>query len=229
MATSTAIRPQMDVNDRQEHMTDEEDPNPHITNLEERVGLPMGFLDELLIEGDWSFVIKSHAFVEATVATFLTEATDARLENVFSFLQLGGGRTSKLAFAAALDLFEPSCLRFARSLSTLRNELVHKVKNVNFTFEEHLQELDTSDRRNILRDFTAPFPEFEDFLAANGCVQFQRRAKLVAHFSVVALVSDGHYRLHPEEGNAEFERAMLSGVLGALLRDIADEERRLYG
>jgi hypothetical protein len=210
-------------------MTDEDDLNPHITRLEERVGLPRGFLDELLIEGDWSFVIKSHAFVEATVATFLTEATDARLETVFSYLQLGGGRTSKLAFAEALDLFEPNCLRFARRLSTLRNELVHKVKNVYFTFEEYLQELEVSERRNILRDFTAPFPEFEDFLAANGGVQFQRRAKMVAHFSVVALVSDGHYRLHPEEGSAELERAMLSTVLGTLLQDIADEERRGSG
>jgi len=199
------------------------DPNPHITKLENRIGLPPGFLDDLLIEGDWSFVIKSHAFVEAAAATFLTEATNTRLENVFSYLQLGGGRTSKLAFAEALDLFHPSSLRFAKRLSILRNELVHRVKNVHFTFDEYLGALEPTELRNVLRDFTAPFPDFEGFLAENGAVQFKRRAKLVAHSSVTAFVADGHYRLHPEEGNAEVEVAMLATVLGALLEDLASD------
>lgn len=207
-------------------MLENEEHNKYVEKLEERMGLPSGFLDELDFEQDWSFVIRSHAFVEAVIATFLTEATDQRLEDVFSHLVLGGGRSGKLAFAEALNLLDPACIQFARRLSSLRNTLVHNVKNVYFTFEEYTFELSASDRRNFIRDITAPFPEFEDFLAANGGAEFRMRAKMVAHFSLVALVSDGYFRLHPDEGDLEEERAMLSVVLGALLHDLKEDHER---
>ena len=47
--------------------------------FEAELGLPDEFLDRLLLEGDeWSFVIKAHALIEATVAHGLAERVDVR-------------------------------------------------------------------------------------------------------------------------------------------------------
>jgi hypothetical protein len=66
------------------------DPNPVLTDvqaLEKEFGLYPGFLEGLFKEDDWSFVIKSHAILEAAVAHVLTVSVGELLRSP------GTGRT----------------------------------------------------------------------------------------------------------------------------------------
>ena len=45
-----------------------------VEQMSEEMSLPRGFLEGLLKEDDWSFVIKAHAFLEAVLTNVLIEA-----------------------------------------------------------------------------------------------------------------------------------------------------------
>lgn len=125
-----------------------------IRTLEDELTLPPGFIAALYQEDDWSFVIKSHALVEA----LLTYLLSAHLENnnvgsIFAFLDTSNPRTGKLAFAKAFGLLDEDARRFIRGLSELRNKLVHNVANVRFTFAEHVSTFNKQSRREWMRAF----------------------------------------------------------------------------
>lgn len=204
----------------------EKSTHEHIQRLEDTLGVPEGFFDQLLSESDWSFVVKAHAFLEAFCAHLLTTRLDVRLDDVFGSMQLGGGRSGKLAFIEALDLMDGPSVRFARRLSLLRNTLVHRVENVEFTFEEYIRNLSPIERHNFLRDVTAPFPDYVPLLLANDGLLAERHAKMVIHMCLLAAVTEGYFRLHPTEGNAVQERVMLDSVLGALLATFEEWEKQ---
>lgn len=131
-----------------------------ISSLEGNLSLPVGFLDALRAEDDWSFVIKGHALLEAAVTHLLVISTDPRLGAPFAQLELSGVRAGKLAFASALELLGENERRFVRRFSELRNSLVHDVRNVTFTFESHVASLD--------KNQTAAFYQFcTYFVSAN--------------------------------------------------------------
>ena len=113
-----------------------------LRTFEAELGLPNEFLDRLVLEDDWSFVIKSHALIEATITHLLTTAVDARLGGVFKRLEISNTQVGKLVFAEALGLVGTTEGRFIRQFSELRNKLVHDVRQVSFSFEAHLRSLD---------------------------------------------------------------------------------------
>ena len=95
-----------------------------ISNIERRTGVPKGFFETLKAEDDWSFVIKSHALIEAACAEFLTARFgDYELLEVFSRLELSNKRTGKIAFLKELSLLNDDERRFVTELSELRNVL----------------------------------------------------------------------------------------------------------
>lgn len=133
--------------------------------LEAAVGLPSGFLERLKEEDDWSFIIKTHALIEAAVSHLLCSALDKPvLAEAFSHLELSDKRRGKIAFAAALDLLEKRDRRFISSLSELRNTLVHDVRNVNFSLSHHVSAMDS-------KAFSAFVKGFDSF-SAGGLVAF---------------------------------------------------------
>lgn len=73
-----------------------------VTELEGAFGLPKGFIQGLLKEDDWSFVIKLHALIEASVAHMLTARLGENLSEFVHGMNLRG-RTSKLSLARALE------------------------------------------------------------------------------------------------------------------------------
>jgi hypothetical protein len=90
-------------------------------------------------EDDWSFVIKSHAFLEAALTHLLADHLGkADLLPVFAYLETSNVRTGKLAFVKAFDLLDKGARRFIHTLSELRNDLVHEVGNVNFSFSSYV-------------------------------------------------------------------------------------------
>lgn len=143
-------------------MTDMEEQNrrriaAELRAYESELGLPDGFLDRLVSEeDDWSFVIKAHALVEATITHLLTAAVDARLRGVFERLELSNSQTGKAVFAEKLGLIGEAERKFIRWFSELRNSLVHDVRNVTFTFETYSERLDKN-QRSVFSDAVSGF------------------------------------------------------------------------
>ena len=115
------------------------DPLVDVSQLERELGLPKHFFVNLFMdEGDWSFVIKLHALVEATVAHLLAEMCGAELLPVFTRLPLSSETTGKLAFAKALVALGNDERLFVRKLSEIRNSFAHDVRQAGTTLESYV-------------------------------------------------------------------------------------------
>ena len=128
-----------------------------IKSFQSEIGVDPEFLQSLLRENDWSFVIKAHAFFEAAFNHVLVEAIEKdELQDVIPWLELSGAKTGKLAFAKAMGILDKAERRFVRSFSELRNSLVHDIHQVKFNFEKYVNNLDP----NQLRDFRKTYSYF---------------------------------------------------------------------
>ena len=145
---------------------EEHQPEPDVVALENDVGVRPGFFATLLSEGDdWSFVIKTHALIEAAVSHLLGEVPGhPELVETFSQIELSGVRTGKLAFAEVLGCLDKSERRTIRKLSELRNRLVHDVSNVDFNFSDWTQSLE----KGQLKEFANAFGPSSESLDING-------------------------------------------------------------
>jgi hypothetical protein len=109
-----------------------------VSAFEQKLGLKQGFYDSLLESDDWSFVIKLNALFEAAC----TEALVARLgcpeisENL-SHLEFSDNRKGKVRILFELGALVEIQRSILHALAQLRNELVHRIKNVSFSFAEH--------------------------------------------------------------------------------------------
>src|SRR5574340_570740 len=82
----------------------------------------LNFMTNLFEENDWSFIIKSHALIEASVTQILTEHSgDTRFKNLFERLPLSDEKIGKISAAKLLNLLGRKERRFIRFYSELRN------------------------------------------------------------------------------------------------------------
>lgn len=131
-----------------------EDLGESLHRLEHDLGLPDGFCLELNEEDDWSFVIKLHALIECAVADQITRAFERKeLADVFSRAELSNTKTGKLAFIKALNLLPAAHIQFIRSLSELRNALVHRVQNVTANLVDYFKAETANHAPKDLRKF----------------------------------------------------------------------------
>jgi len=125
-----------------------------LSRLESDLGLHEGFCMKLQHEGDWSFVIQLHALIECAVAEQVTRVFQRKeLADIFSRIELSNTRTGKLAFVKALNLLPTAHVQFIRNLSELRNELAHKVQNVNVCLIKYFQKKTENHKPKDLREF----------------------------------------------------------------------------
>jgi hypothetical protein len=120
--------------------------------MEATLALPAGFSQGLIKEDDWSFIIKLHAFVEASITMLLVERLGgaSALREPDKHVASLPVRT-KLNLAFSLGLFDNVGRQFLTKFSELRNSIVHRVENVGFSLSAHVQAM-TDDRR---REFAA--------------------------------------------------------------------------
>ncbi len=144
-----------------------------VRDIEARTGVRAGFFDDLKAEDDWSFIIKSHALIEAACAELLTEYVGSReLLDPFSRLELSNKRSGKIAFLKSLNLLNEDERRFVSALSELRNILVHNVKNTVFDLSSHISSSDAKQRSSFAKSFGYAFlseeshSDFQDDLDA---------------------------------------------------------------
>jgi hypothetical protein len=114
----------------------------HVAQFEKEYHLADGFLKSLLRESDWSFVIKIHALLEASVSKLLAEVLDPKLLPVFKRIELSNKQIGKLRFADALGVLGKDERRFIYRISELRNDLVHDISQVEFSFKSYIEQLD---------------------------------------------------------------------------------------
>lgn len=134
-----------------------------IARLERDLKIEPGFSTRL-DEDDWSFVIKSHAFLEAALSHLLSNAlSEPALQTVFANTETSNNRSGKLAFLKHLDLLDEDARRFIRSLSELRNSLVHDIGQVGFSFSDYVGSLDKQQTDSFVKAFGyfANGPTFE--------------------------------------------------------------------
>ena len=106
------------------------------------MNLPPGFYVNLLIkEDDWSFIIKLHALVEAAVSHLLATICGEKLLDVFTRLDLSSDTSGKVAFAKALDVLDKDERSFIRKLSEIRNSFAHDVRQAGATLAAYVARL----------------------------------------------------------------------------------------
>lgn len=111
-------------------------------------------MDNLLVESDWSFVIKLHALFEAVLASLVVKKLGVpALQDAITNLEFNNAKAGKVAFAQALELLDSREVAFLRGLSELRNRLVHDVRNVQFDLRVYVANMDARQQKSFKSQF----------------------------------------------------------------------------
>jgi len=122
-----------------------------LKSQEARLGLPDGFFGSLLDEGDWSFVIKLNALIEAACSDALAARLHSpQLASSLSTLDLGHNKHGKVALLRKLGAVTNDQAATMQLLYELRNLLAHNIQQVRFSFESYIASLDKNQKRNFV-------------------------------------------------------------------------------
>lgn len=140
-----------------------------LEKLETAIGLPPKFIEALTEEDDWSFVIKSHAIIEAAIGQMLALQFDPRLSDIVHRMPLSGDRFSKISVIKKLELLDSPSIAVIQRIGQIRNRLVHDVKHLSFNIESYFRSLDVKDRKQFASQLSrmaaeTDNSEFNDFL-----------------------------------------------------------------
>src|SRR2546425_2976603 len=129
---------------------EERGPLEWVTEFEKELGLGEGFFVNLLLkEDDWSFIIKLHALVEAAVSHLLAATCGEKLLDVFARLDLSSDAIGKVAFAKSLDVLDAGERTFIRKLSEIRNSFAHDVRQAGTTLAAYVAVLDPNQLKSL--------------------------------------------------------------------------------
>lgn len=132
--------------------------------LEKEFNLPLNFYNSLLIEDDWSFVIKLSCFFERIFTFGLTVRLDTeKLSKEFSKLD----QVIRVKWLKEMSVITTDQANFAIELLKLRNHLVHKVEQLNFSFSSHIESLDKNQIKKFIRIFGFNVKEHIEIKAKN--------------------------------------------------------------
>ena len=134
-----------------------------VRKFENELGLPKRFFEDIKNEDDWSFVIKLHALIEASITNILKEKfAEQDLIDIFSLMELSNKKTGKIAFIKKMDLLPKKFRNFISKFSELRNLLVHNISNVSFNFNDYIQKIN-KDKLAVLSEALAAGVTKKDF------------------------------------------------------------------
>ncbi|MBC2605747.1 hypothetical protein [Pelagicoccus albus] len=107
------------------------------------------FLIKLLEEDDWSFVIKSHALIEASVTNLLIRRIgEPEMTKFVKRMPLSDSESGKVVLLKDLGLLDSGLRSFIRWYSELRNKLVHNLEHIDFQLESHFASLDPNQKKS---------------------------------------------------------------------------------
>jgi hypothetical protein len=126
--------------------------------VQRRLGLPDGFVEGLVTTGDWSFVIKLNALVEAALADYLVR-TIAQPALTVDLQKMGASQ--KARWCKRLGGLAGERAAFVRTLGELRNSLAHNIHHAPaFDLSRYLDSLD-DDRHAALTGLGKPKSQTE--------------------------------------------------------------------
>lgn len=191
------------------------------------LGLPQGFLWELMRENDWAFVLKIAALLEGAVAHSLRSRF--RQFNLDEFIDaLPHGKRIDLAKSSAS--VGPGSLPGLRHIARIRNLLAHDVREVSFTLETYYQDTDKLNdfKSSVLLgdvDVTVDLPggveaPFRELLVENPKLALVRFA--------VGVLSEVYFSTRHDELDENW-RALLRDLRGSIQASAADRTGREPG
>ncbi|MGE3154680.1 MAG: hypothetical protein AB7G48_18390 [Nitrospiraceae bacterium] len=178
---------------------------PTVPQILQSVGLPGDFLEHLLRESDWSLVIKLHAVFESVLASLIVQrlATPQTAE-VVSHLEFNNAKSGKVAFARALGLLESRDVAFLRGLSELRNQLVHRIENISFTFSRCVAGHSAAERKKFKKEFGFAILQVE-----GGTREYEQllknRPRTIVHLAAYECLLNIQFRVSAQRRNALVE------------------------
>jgi len=125
-----------------------------VNSFEKKLNLPKGFYLSLLKEDDWSFVIKLSAFLEAVCTDILlTKFKERNLENSLAILDYANPRCGKINFLEKMEVIKKEQAQILYELAKIRNGIVHKIQNVDFSLDDYVKKLDKNQKKEFVRKF----------------------------------------------------------------------------
>lgn len=125
-----------------------------LNRFEKEFGLPIGFIEHLLAEDDWSFVIKINVLVEAACNNILLyHFKEPDISGPLSFLELADPRKGKIVFLKKLGLISSGHSKMIAQLGKLRNDFAHKISDIHKTLEDKFNGFDKNQKKNFLEAF----------------------------------------------------------------------------
>lgn len=101
--------------------------------FEEELKLPKGLILGLLTQdNDWSFLIKTHALVDAALAHILVH--ELKRKEIIEYIERlnWGGLAGKLELSQKLKVINDLEKNYLEVLNSLRNKMAHNIRNSNF-------------------------------------------------------------------------------------------------
>ena len=124
-------------------------------DFESKLGLKNAFFEKVLLEDDWSFIIKIHAYFEAACTHLLiTTFGNPAFTEIFSRLELSNKKTGKLAFISQANLIDEFDKKLIYELSEIRNKLVHDIRNVEFDLVKYVSDMDKNQKKQFISAFS---------------------------------------------------------------------------
>lgn len=146
----------------------------------------LGFLDDT----DWAMVIKLHAAIEATVTQVILAHTNQDvLRSVIERLPLSDNQTGKGRIAVELDLITSSQFSFLRKFSELRNNLVHRLENIDFDLKKHFEGMDKEQRKAWKKAITWQEDGVKQQVLSDTLDQNPKLALFLSVFTMVMLMT----------------------------------------
>lgn len=111
------------------------------------------FLLKLLLDDDWSFVVKSHSLIESLVTELIiNEIDEVKLKKLIERMPLHNETVSKMEIVKIYNILSKEERDFIINLTEIRNKIVHKYENINFSFETYINELTDKNKRKRWRE-----------------------------------------------------------------------------
>lgn len=126
-----------------------------VSKVNIEIGLPANFLIELKDNDDWSFIIKTHAYLEALLSHAISEAVHRKeLSDVLCKLDMANTQFGKVILSEKLGLIKSDGKKFLLKLNKLRNFIAHNVQQIKFEFSSYLKTLDKNQKTEFINAFS---------------------------------------------------------------------------
>ncbi len=120
--------------------------------MEVHLGLPEGFILDLIREGDdWTFLLRLHALVEASLDHLVVAKLDRPVLHDWVVRHTIAGRTGKRALAALMQAIDADQAAMVDGLSDLRNQFAHGIRLMGVDLAVFIENAEQGERNKIAR------------------------------------------------------------------------------